>query len=50
MEGDIKQRELREKRDTSIRSQALQECNEGSETKVWSPDRTVKPHERAARY
>ncbi len=49
LEGDIKQRELREKRDTSIRSQALQECIEGSETRAWSPDRTVKPHERAAR-
>ena len=47
--GDLKQRELREKRVTPIRSQAPQECGEGSETRAWSPDRTVKPHERAAR-
>ena len=46
--GDVKPRELREKRVTPIRSQATQECVEGSETRAWSPDRTVKPHERAA--
>ena len=32
-----------------IRSQAPQECGEGSTTRAWSPERTVKPHERAAR-
>lgn len=48
LEGDVKQRELREKRVTSIRSQASWEQGEGSETRAWSPDRTVKPHERAA--
>ena len=48
-EGDVKPRELREKRVTPIRSQADQEWSEGSETRAWSPDRTVKPHERAAR-
>lgn len=46
--GDVKQRELRGKRATPIRSQAAQECAEGSETRARSPGRTVKPHERAA--
>ncbi len=46
--GDVKQRELREKRATPIRSQGDQEWSQGSETRAWSPDRTVKPHERAA--
>ena len=46
--GDVKPRELREKRVTPIRSQAVQEWTEGSETRAWSPERTVKPHERAA--
>ena len=46
--GDVKQRELREQRATPIRSQAAQEWAEGSETRAWSPDRTVKPHERGA--
>jgi hypothetical protein len=32
----------------AISSQAAQECVEGSTTRAWSPDRTVKPHERAA--
>ncbi len=31
-----------------ISSQADQEWSEGSETRAWSPDRTVKPHECAA--
>lgn len=31
----------------AISSQAPQECGEGSTTRVWSPDRTVKPHECA---
>lgn len=31
-----------------ISSQAAQECAEGSTTRVRSPERTVKPHERAA--
>lgn len=33
----------------AIRSQASQEWVEGSTTRAWSPDRTVKPHERATR-
>ncbi len=33
-----------------IKSQADQEWSEGSETRAWSPDRTVKPHECAASY
>ena len=32
-----------------IRSQAPQECGEGSTTRAWSPERTVKPHERTPR-
>lgn len=48
LEGDIKPRELLEKRDTPISSQGPQECGQGSETRVWSPERTVEPHERAA--
>lgn len=35
--------------DWVISSQAPQECGEGSTTRAWSPDRTVKPHERAPR-
>lgn len=31
----------------AISSRAIQECMEGSTTRAWSPDRTVKPHERA---
>lgn len=50
LEGDVKPRELRGTPDRAIRSQATQECVEGSETRAWSPERTVKPHERAARY
>ena len=48
--GDVKPRELRESPERAIRSQAPQECGEGSETRAWSPERTVKLHERAARY
>jgi hypothetical protein len=33
----------------AIPSQATQECVEGVTTRAWSPDRTVKPHERTAR-
>ena len=33
----------------AIPSQALQECNEGVTTRSWSPERTVKAHERATR-
>lgn len=33
----------------AIPSQAAQECAEGVTTRAWSPDRTVKPHERATR-
>lgn len=33
----------------AISSQASQECGEGSTTRAWSPERTVKPHERATR-
>lgn len=32
----------------ATRSQAVEESTEGSTTRVWSPERTVKPHERAA--
>jgi len=32
----------------AIRSEADQEWPERSETRAWSPDRTVKPHECAA--
>lgn len=35
--------------DWAISSQALQECSEGSSTRAWSPERTVKPHEFAPR-
>lgn len=35
--------------DWAISSQALQECSEGSTTRVWSPERTVKPQECATR-
>lgn len=34
--------------DLAISSQAPQECGEGSTTRLWSPDRTVKAHERAS--
>lgn len=47
--GDTKPRELLEKREPPISSRADQEWSEGSETRARSPDRTVKPHERAAR-
>lgn len=33
----------------AIPSQAAQECVEGVTTRAWSPERTVKPHERATR-
>lgn len=33
----------------AIPSQAMQECIEGVTTRAWSPERTVKPHERPAR-
>ena len=33
----------------AIPSQAAQECAEGVTTRAWSPERTVKPHERATR-
>ncbi len=35
--------------DWAISSQALQECSEGSSTRSWSPERTVKAHECAPR-
>jgi hypothetical protein len=44
-------RELREaytRKCMVIRSQATQEWVEGSETRLWSPGRTVKAHECAA--
>lgn len=47
----IKLRELLENpnvKSRAISSQAPQECGEGSTTSAWSPDRTVKHHERAA--
>lgn len=34
--------------DWAISSQASKELDEGSTTRAWSPDRTVKPHERTA--
>lgn len=33
----------------AIPSQAMQECIEGLTTRAWSPERTVKPHERTTR-
>jgi hypothetical protein len=33
----------------TISSQGSQECDQGSETRAWSPDRTVKPQERTPR-
>lgn len=46
--GDVKPRELLGTPVRAISSQAPQECGEGSETRPWSPERTVKAHERAA--
>ena len=42
----FKYRELLGSLNKIISSQANQECLEGSTTKVWSPERTVKPQER----
>src|ERR1700694_1824329 len=39
---------LKIKTDWTISSQATWEQVEGSTTRVWSPERTVKPHECAA--
>lgn len=43
-----KHRELLEGFNMLISSQACQEWQEGSEARLWSPERTVKAHERGA--
>ena len=49
--GLLKQRELLETpnvKTRAISSQASQECDEGSETRRYNPDRMMNSHERAA--